>query len=129
MVVSQGWSPEGWEAQNFALFFPLPPQFCFFLLSFLGPFVEFWWCLQHRGPEMCTFGLSGCRVKPPARDGVPWTCPLVGCRSSEDRDQGQFSGFVRRHLLVRARGISHVPSRSRAQSRRRQAHAHSEIHS
>ena len=28
-----GWRPEGWGAQNFALFFPLPPQFSFFLLS------------------------------------------------------------------------------------------------
>ena len=37
-------------------------------------------------------------VSCPIRDGAPWTCPVVGCRSSEDRDRGQFSGFVRRHF-------------------------------
>ena len=48
-----------------SLFFsPLPPQFLFFSPSLLVLFVEFWWCLKRRGPEMCTFGLSGCRVKP-----------------------------------------------------------------
>ena len=33
----EGWGPEGWGARNFALFFffPLPPQFSFFL-PFLG---------------------------------------------------------------------------------------------
>ena len=29
-----------------------------------GLLVEFWWCLKRRDPQMCTFGLSGCRVKP-----------------------------------------------------------------
>ena len=51
------------RAQNFAFFFPSPaPISLFFSLS--GGLVEFWWCLKRRGPEMCTFGLSGCRVKP-----------------------------------------------------------------
>ena len=37
------WTPPlRWDAQNFAFFFPLPPQFSFFLLSFWFPFVEFW---------------------------------------------------------------------------------------
>ena len=50
-------APEGWGAQNFALFF-LPPTTIFFLLSLSrDPFVEFWWCLKRRGPEMCTFGV------------------------------------------------------------------------
>ena len=45
--------------QNFALFFPLPPQFYFFLPSLGGLLVEFWWCFEAgRGPQMCTFGLS-----------------------------------------------------------------------
>ena len=46
-------------AQNFALFFPSPPQFSFFLLSLGGPFVEFWWGLKRRGAQMCTFGVLG----------------------------------------------------------------------
>ena len=47
-------------AQNFALFFSLfPPQFSFFFLSLGVLFVEFWWCLKRRGPEMCTFGVLG----------------------------------------------------------------------
>ena len=34
---------------------------------------EFWWCFEHRNPEMCTFRLSGCRVKPrrPHQTGPP----------------------------------------------------------
>ena len=32
------------QAQNFALSFPLPPQFSFFLPLLGGGFVEFWWC-------------------------------------------------------------------------------------
>ena len=26
--------------------------------------MEFWWCLKRRGAQVCTFGLSGCCVKP-----------------------------------------------------------------
>ena len=55
------WGPRRWGPRNFALFFPSPPQFSFFLLSLGGPFVEIWECLKRRGPEICTFG---CRVKP-----------------------------------------------------------------
>ena len=29
-----------------------------------GLLVEFWWCLKRQDPQMSTFGLSGCRVKP-----------------------------------------------------------------
>ena len=32
------------------------------VLSLGGLLVEFWWCFED--PQMCTFGLSGCRVKP-----------------------------------------------------------------
>ena len=49
-------------AQNFALF-SLSRHI--FLSSFAwGPNVEFGGCLEGRDPEMCTFGFSGCRVKP-----------------------------------------------------------------
>ena len=51
---------------KFRAFFPLPPQFSFFLLSLGGPSRGILGgVLKRRGPEMCTFGLSGCRVKPP----------------------------------------------------------------
>ena len=52
--------------QNSAFFFPLSPPFSLVLssLSWGGLLVEFWWCLKRRDPQMCTFGLSGCRVKP-----------------------------------------------------------------
>ena len=43
-------------AQTFAFFFPLPPQFPFFLPSLRGLLVEFWWCLKRRDPQMRTFG-------------------------------------------------------------------------
>ena len=39
------------------------PKFLSFLLS-LGVFSWKSWCFSRPGPEMCTFGLSGCRVKP-----------------------------------------------------------------
>ena len=45
-------------AQNFALF-SLPHPFSFFLSLTVCLLVEFW-CLNHRDPQMCTFGLSGC---------------------------------------------------------------------
>ena len=35
----------------------------FFSLSG-GPLVQFWWCLEDQDPQMRTFGLSACRVKP-----------------------------------------------------------------
>ena len=50
---------------KFSLFFFLSPTGNFFLSSLSGGFlVEFWWCLKRRGAQMCTFGLSGCRVTP-----------------------------------------------------------------
>ena len=52
--------PEGWEAQNVALFFPLPPQFSFCLPSLGGLLVEFWWCLRRRGLKCASLGF---RVK------------------------------------------------------------------
>ena len=52
-------------AQNFALFFLLPPTFSFFSLS--GDLlVECWWCFGLSGPQMCLFSPSGCLVEPPA---------------------------------------------------------------
>ena len=77
------WGPEGWSQKGGApkgggpkiwrFFFPLPPQFSFFFHSLLVFFVEFWWCLKRRCVQMCTFGLSGCRVKPrqPHQTGPP----------------------------------------------------------
>ena len=52
-------------AQNFALFFSLSRSiFALFCLS-LGVFsLNFGGCCQGWDPQMCTFGLSGCRVKP-----------------------------------------------------------------
>ena len=62
----KGGAPKGGGPKISRFFFP-PPATIFFLLSLsCGPFVEFWWCLKRRGPEMCTFGLSGCRVRAPA---------------------------------------------------------------
>ena len=58
-------------AQNFALFFSLPPQFSFSLLGVLS--LNFVGVFEGGNPEMCTFGLSGCRVKPrrPHQTGPP----------------------------------------------------------
>ena len=56
---TKGGAPEGWGPK----IFPSPATF-FILLSLGGPFLEFSWCLKRRDLEMCTFGISGCRVKP-----------------------------------------------------------------
>ena len=66
----EGWSPEGWGAQNFALFFPSSGTIFFLLSLSWGPFVEFWWCLKRRGPEMCTFGVLGLSCASPG--GPVW---------------------------------------------------------
>ena len=55
----KGGAPKGGGPKILRFFFP-PPATIFFLLSLSwGPFVEFWWCLKRRGPEMCTFGVLG----------------------------------------------------------------------
>ena len=66
-----GGSPEGWGPRRvggpkFRAFFSLSAAKL--VLSSLsgGLLVEFWWCLKRRGAQMCTFGLSGCRVRAPA---------------------------------------------------------------
>ena len=60
-------------AQNFALFLPFPATVSLFLCLSGCLLVEFWWCFEGRNPSMCTFGLSGCRVKPrrPHQTGPP----------------------------------------------------------
>ena len=56
------WGPEGWggpevgDPNDFVLFCPLSPLFSF-CSSLGGRFVEFWWCFESRGPQMCTFGI------------------------------------------------------------------------
>ena len=54
-------------------FFPFPPPFPLFL-SLSGVFsLNFGGVFEDRDPQMCTFGLSGCRVKPrrPHQTGPP----------------------------------------------------------
>ena len=68
----EGWAPQGVGprrgrprrvgAQNFVLFFRLPPQFSFILPSLGCLLVEFWWFLKRRGPEM--FGVLGLHLWP-----------------------------------------------------------------
>ena len=60
-------------AQNFALFLPFPATVSFFLLSLEVFSWNFGGVFEDRDPQMCTFGLSGCRVKPrrPHQTGPP----------------------------------------------------------
>ena len=69
----KGGGPEGWKPRRveapkggrpkISRFFLPSPATIFFLLSLSlgGPFVEFWWCLKRRGPELCTFGVRSRR--------------------------------------------------------------------
>ena len=62
------------DRPKFRSFFSLlPPQFSFFFLSLGVLSWNFVGVLEGRNPEMCTFGLSGCRVKPrlPHQTGPP----------------------------------------------------------
>ena len=61
-------------AQNFALFFHSPATvFILFSLSCWSFSLNFGGVFEDRDPQMCTFGLSGCRVKPrrPHQTGPP----------------------------------------------------------
>ena len=51
-------------AQNFALFFPLPPPFSLFFCLSGCLLVEFWWCLKAGTLKCPRLEFSGCRVKP-----------------------------------------------------------------
>ena len=62
---------------KFRAFFPLPPQFSFFLLSLGGPFVEFWWCFEGRVPEMCTFEVLGLSCEALAAGPPPFWPPTL----------------------------------------------------
>ena len=76
-------------AQNFALFFPLPPQlFILFSLSF-GLFVEFWWCLKRRDPQVCTFGVLGLSCASPG--GPVWWGRRGFTRQPESHSRDAFS--------------------------------------
>ena len=61
-------------AQNFALFLPSPATvFILFSLSCWSSSLNFGGVFEDRDPQMCTFGLSGYRVKPrrPHQTGPP----------------------------------------------------------
>ena len=51
--------PRRVRGPKISLFFPSPASIFALFLSLGGPFVEFWWCLKRRGPEMYTFGVLG----------------------------------------------------------------------
>ena len=78
-----------------SFFFPLPPQNSFFSSLSGCLLVEFWWCFADRDPQMCTFGLSGCRVNPQrlrshTKFGPRYdvTTPLVLIRIRQDVSAG-----------------------------------------
>ena len=67
-------------AQNFALCFPSPASLHFRSFSLSGGLlVEFWWCLKHRGPEMCTFGVLRLSCE------APFSCRAEGWIRSSAR--------------------------------------------
>ena len=61
-----GLGGERWEAQNFAFFFPVPPQNLVLCSLSGGLLVESWWCLKRRDAQMCTFGVLGLSCETPA---------------------------------------------------------------
>ena len=73
-------------------FFPLPPQFSFFLSLWVssrvffplsrGLLVEFWWCFGRSGLQMCLFSPSGCRV-----EALP-----AACRREREKKKSEILG-------------------------------------
>ena len=87
----------------------LPPQFSFFFLSLGVLSWNFVGVFEGRNPEMCTFGLSGCRVKPrrpqatrlpkmPKKPTVPYVTPRLPMGSA-----------VRGHFLLTGVGVAWQP--------------------
>ena len=64
----KGGGPEGWEAQNFVLFFPRPPLFSFFLPLLGVVSWNFGGVIEGRDPQMCTFGVLGLSCEAPAAE-------------------------------------------------------------
>ena len=99
-----------------------PPPDCpkfrfFFSLSrpifalFFSLLVVFWWCLKRHGAQMCTFGLSGCCVKPrPLQINemcrLPKSLGETQGGMSEYR-QAQETGHFHRHAGYEFRSRSH----------------------
>ena len=78
-MAPKGGGPEGWEVQNFALFFSSPTtSFAFFLSLTVCLLVVFWWCLKRWDPEMCTFGVHGLSCEAPAALGPKQKLAKVG---------------------------------------------------
>ena len=70
--------PEGWEAQHFALFFPLPPPFSFFFSFTGGLLVGFWWCFGGPGPSHVRVFAVGLSCES-LQGGMPhFGCPCAG---------------------------------------------------
>ena len=102
--------PEGWGPKISRFFLPLPPLFSFFL-PFLGVVSwNFGGVIEGRDPQMCTFGLSGCRVKPrrPGGGGLAEGGPAEGVESGRGpaEGSGERPNFGRTH-----ENFEHTPHR------------------
>ena len=86
---------KGW-AQNFAFFFSLSRRKFRSFFSLWGVFsLNFGGVFEGRGAQMCTFGLSGCRVKPRRLWG-PRGDSLAKCGHyplGEERERGLWAVF------------------------------------
>ena len=58
------WTTLPLDRPKFRFFFSLPQEISFFLLSLEVFSLNFGGVFEDRAAQMCTFGLSGCRVKP-----------------------------------------------------------------
>ena len=66
----KGGAQKGGGPKISRFFFPSSATIFHLLSLSWGPFVEFWWCLKRRGPEMCTFGVLGLSCASPG--GPVW---------------------------------------------------------
>ena len=66
------------DRPKFRSFFSFPATISLFFCLWLSS--NFWWCLKCQDPQMCTFGLLGCPVKP-RRQIPPFGAPTTHCGS------------------------------------------------
>ena len=83
-----------------SLFFPSPATIFILSSSLGGRFVEFWWCLKRRDPQMCTFGLSGCRVNPGGFCKMSRTITqLISSPLTSENDKNNFL-YPKKHIPI-----------------------------
>ena len=80
-VGPEGWGPEGWWPKISRFVSLSRSPFSFFFCLFACLLVEFWWSLERRDYQMCTFGVLGVSCEAPAAPKPPESIIEESCHS------------------------------------------------